>query len=43
MFKHARVLLDDSGGGGGGGGWGGGGGGMPLKTLTFLFTKKKNI
>lgn len=32
MFKHARVLLDDS---------GGGGGGMPLKTLTFLFTKKK--
>ena len=34
MFKRARVLLDDS---------GGGGGGMPLKTLTFLLTKKKNI
>lgn len=34
MFKRARVLLDDS---------GGGGGGMPLKTLTFLLTKKKHI
>ena len=36
MFKCARVLLDDS-------GDGGGGGGMPIKNLTFILTKKKNI